>query len=300
MVLSRFTFAVLVYTDPNCFDSILPMRQLICLLFLVLGAGPLAAQESRSSHCIAIADAAPGINFIHRASWSAPLPRFSVRIHYISHSSFLIRTHSGLNVVTDYTGYIGSSAMIPDVVTMNHAHESHWTPYPDPGIPHVLRGWGEEFGKGIDHHLVLGDLLVRNVSTDIRSPYGGVETQGNSIFIFEVAGLCIGHLGHLHQYPSEQQFAALGRVDVLMAPVDGGLTLPLRDMVRLVERLRSSVVIPMHWFSRSSLESFLGRVSDEFAILRANGPAIELGLRDLPLRPTVIVLEPAGLADDAG
>ena len=91
---------VLVYTDPNCFDSIMFMRQLICLLFLVLGAGPLAAQEPRSSHCIAIADAAPGINFIHRASWSAPLARFSVRIHYISHSSFLIRTHSGLNVVT--------------------------------------------------------------------------------------------------------------------------------------------------------------------------------------------------------
>ena len=276
------------------------MRLLICLAVLVFGAGPLAAQASRSSHCIAIADALPGAHYIHRASWSAPIETYSVRIHYIAHSSFLIRTHGGLNVVTDFTGHVGSSAMIPDVVTMNHAHSTHWTPYPDPAIPHVLRGWGEEFGAGIEHFLVLDEMLIRNVSTDIRSAYGGVEPRGNSIFVFEVAGLCIGHLGHLHQYPSEQQFAALGRLDVLMAPVDGGLTLPTRDMVRLVDRLRSSVVLPMHWFSRTSLESFLSGVSDDFAIVRQNGPAIELGLRDLPPRPTVIVLEPQGLSDDPG
>lgn len=297
--LSVRSLRALAYPFSDEFDTIPFMRPLICLLFLVFGTGPLASQESRTSHCIAIADSVPGARFIHRASWSAPLARFAVRIHYISHSSFLIRTYDGLNVVTDYTGYVGLSAMIPDVVTMNHAHETHWTPYPDPAISHVLRGWGEEFGKGVDHHLVVGEMLIRNVSTDIRSPYGGVEPRGNSIFIFEVAGLCIGHLGHLHQFPSERQFAALGRLDVVMAPVDGGMTLPLPDMIRLVERLRSSVVIPMHWFSGISLESFLSGISDEFAIRRVNGSAIELGLRDLPPRPTVVVLEPAGLTDDA-
>jgi len=98
--------------------------------------------------------------------------------------------------VTDFTGFIGSANLIPDVVTMNHAHETHWTAFPDPAIPHVLRGWGE-YGVGADHHLDLGGLVVRNVPTDIRSG-GGVEANGNSIFVFEAEGLCIAHLGHLH------------------------------------------------------------------------------------------------------
>ena len=276
------------------------MRTLACLLLAVLAASPTAAQERRASHCIAIADAAPGIEFVHRASWSAPLPAHTVRIHYIEHSSFLIRSESGLNVVTDFTGHIGSTSMIPDVVTMNHAHSTHWTPHPDPAIPHVLRGWGEEFGTGIEHRLVVGDFLVRNVSTDIRSPFGGVEPLGNSIFVFEVAGLCIGHLGHLHHYPADRHFAALGRLDVVMAPVDGGLTLSLPEMIRLLKRLRSSLVFPMHWFSAGSLSAFLAGMSDDFAIRRQGGPAMDISLRNLPSRPTVVVLEPARLADGDG
>ena len=65
---------------------------------------------------------------------------------------------------------------------------------------------------------------MRNVSTDIRvaARRRHVEPSGNSIFVFEVAGLCIGHLGHLHHEPDAEQYAALGRLDVVMAPVDGG------------------------------------------------------------------------------
>ena len=71
-----------------------------------------------------------------------------------------------------------------------------------------------------------------------------MEEKGNSIFVFEMAGLCIGHLGHLHHEPDTAQYAALGRLDVVMVPVDGGYTLNLATMIRVVKRLRSSVVIP--------------------------------------------------------
>ncbi len=49
-------------------------------------------------------------------------------------------------------------------------------PSPDPAIPHVLRGWGD--GRTpTEHHLDLGEMLVRNVPTDIRSGFAsdGVE-----------------------------------------------------------------------------------------------------------------------------
>ena len=45
---------------------------------------------------------------------------------------------------------------------------------------------------------MVDDVYIRNVPTDIRSWGGELERDGNSIFIFEVADLCIGHLGHLH------------------------------------------------------------------------------------------------------
>ena len=272
------------------------MARLIIAVFLVCLAGTAPAQDRRPSHCIAIADAAPGIAYLHRASWRAPLPEYSVRLHYIAHASFLLQTAGGLSAVTDYTGFLGTTALVPDVVTMNHAHDTHWTATPDPAIPHVLKGWGN-YGEGIEHHLDLGEMLVRNVSTDIRSAFTGAESRGNSIFVFEVAGLCIGHLGHLHHVPTAAQFAALGRLDVVMAPVDGGLTLPLPEMVRVIERLRSSVVLPMHWFSGYSLNRFLEDISDSFAVERPGTSSITLSLRDLPARPTVVVLEPRFLID---
>lgn len=262
---------------------------------LALGFALLAAtaqgQDRIPSHCIAVAQSAPGLEYLHQASFRDPLPADTVRINYIDHASFMIQTTGGLNAVTDFTGFIGNVDLIPDVVTMNHAHSTHWTANPDPAIPHVLRGWGEAFGEGVEHYLDLGEMLVRNVPTDIRS-FRGVEERGNSIFIFEVAGLCIGHLGHLHQEPSPEQYAAIGRLDVVMAPVDGGLTLDLPAMMRVVGRLRSSVVIPMHWFGEGTLRAFVDGMSTQFAVVDAGDSSMELSLATLPRQPTIVVLRP--------
>lgn len=269
----------------------------ICLTCLpVLSAPPAEAQGRRLSHCIAIADAAPGIEYLHKAAWTDPAPPDTVRISYVGHSMFLIRTEDDLSIVTDYNGYLGPTAFLPDVVTMNRAHSSHWTEAVA-GIPHVLRGWSEDkFGVPADHHLELGEVLIRNVSTDIRS-FGAVEEHGNSIFVFEAAGLCIAHLGHLHQEPNDRQYAALGRVDVLMVPVDGSYTMDQATMTRVATRLRSSLVLPMHWFTPSRMDAFLAGMSDHFLILRAEDSEITVSLDSLPPQPTVLVLDSAPLAD---
>lgn len=271
------------------------MKRFAFLLAVLLMPLAVSAQTTRTpSHCIALAHDIDGATYLHNASYSARVADETVRIHYIAHASFLIRTAGGLNMVTDFTGFTGSAPMIPDVVTMNHAHETHWTAFPDPAIPHVLPGWGP-FGEGVDHRLDLGEVLVRNVSTDIRSQFSGIETNGNSIFIFEVAGLCIGHLGHLHHEPNAEQYAAIGRLDVVMAPVDGGMTLDLVTMMRIIERLRSSIVIPMHWFGDYTLDTFLDGMRDTFQVVELDGPALDVSLDRLPGRPTIMVLRPAWL-----
>jgi L-ascorbate metabolism protein UlaG (beta-lactamase superfamily) len=124
---------------------------------------------------------------------------------------------------------------LPDIVTMNHAHSTHYTDNPDPAIKHVLRGWGPSPDQPARHDLQAGDVRVRNVPTNIRNYMsGGTERHGNSIFIFEIANLCIAHLGHLHHTLTQQQLNEIGRIDVVMVPVDGGVTLDLDGMAEVL------------------------------------------------------------------
>jgi len=262
------------------------------LATLALIATPALGQERIASHCIAVATAEPAVVPVALQDGLEP---DSVLIRYLDHASFAIVTADGTVAVTDYTGYLGTQDLVPDVVTMNNAHSSHWTAAPDDRIPNVLEGWPTG-GAPAEHRLDMGAMLVRNVTTDTRGPFGeGAMKDGNSIFIFEAAGLCIGHLGHLHQIPSDAQYAAIGRLDVVMVPVDGGYTMRLQDMAGVVRHLRSSVVIPMHWFSDQSLQAFLNEMSTEFTVVETGGAQIALSLDDLPSTPTIMVLEPAWL-----
>ncbi|MEM9844935.1 MAG: MBL fold metallo-hydrolase [Pseudomonadota bacterium] len=285
------------------FDTVLCRLCLLVFAGFGLLVSPASAQGTDSparkpSHCLAVAQSAPGITYLHKASFRDPVPQGRVRMQYVAHATFLIQTEGGTSAATDFSGFLGSADFLPDVVTMNKAHETHWTAFPDPAIPHVLPGWGPVDGEGIAHYLDLGDMVVRNVSTDLVSPYIGVrEARGNSIFVFEAAGLCIGHLGHLHHTPTDEQFAALGRVDVVMAPVDGGFTMPLDQMIDILKRLRSSIVIPMHWFTDGGLRLFLTGMEDQFAVIETGLSSLTVSLETLPAQPTVMVLRPEFLRD---
>ena len=82
-----------------------------------------------------------------------------------------------------------------------------------------------------------------------------------------------------------------------MAPVDGGLTVDLPTMIRVLQRLRSSVVIPMHWFGPASLEVFIAGMEADFDIDRRDENFLEVSLNSLPGRPTVVVLRPSYLTE---
>lgn len=254
-------------------------------------AAPAPEPSRIPSHCIALAQGPTAR--LHRAAFGDPLAQDSIRLHYIGHASFALETAGGLTAVTDYTGFTGTRDFIPDVVTMNNAHSTHYTRNPDPRIPHVLPGW-EQDGQPREHELELGEMLVRNVPTDVRG-MGGIRPHGNSIFVFEVAGLCIGHLGHLHHEPGPEDYAMLGRLDVVMVPVDGGYTMDVAVMADVIRRLRSSVIIPMHWFSYAGLERFITEMGPDFAVQRAGGPAADLSLAGLPSQPTILVLDPQAI-----
>src|SRR3546814_3154722 len=87
-------------------------------------------------------------------------------------------------------------------------------------------------------------MRVWNIPTNVRQWGDHVRMAGNSIFVFEVAGLCIAHLGHLHHRLTDQHLAVLGVIDVLLVPVDGSYTLAQDMMMEVIRQIRPAVVIP--------------------------------------------------------
>jgi L-ascorbate metabolism protein UlaG (beta-lactamase superfamily) len=200
------------------------------------------------------------------------LSRDTVELTYLGHSSFLIRTPQNVTAITDYNG-VNRAPFAPDIVTMNHAHSSHYTDFIEPGVKHVLRGWATPETGYPRHNLMLRDLRVRNVATDIRDWQGGTEYAGNSIFIFEVGDLCLAHFGHLHHDLDADRLGRMGQIDVAMVPVDGSMTLPHEDMANAVGRVAPKMVVPMHAFGAYSLRRFTGLMQDRgYAVRRVDGP----------------------------
>jgi len=218
----------------------------------------------------------------------AALERDQVRISYVGHSTFLIESPQLVRIATDYSDWV-KPPVLPDIATMNHAHSSHYTLSPDPGIKYVLHGWRED-QKPARIDLQYKDVRVWNVPTNIRTFDGGTERHGNSIFIFEVANLCIAHLGHLHHTLTQQQLNEIGRVDIVLVPVDGSYTLDLDGMVEVLHALKAPLMIPMHFFSAYTLDRFLQRVRQDWDVELALIPSMVVSKTDLPPKPKVLVL----------
>jgi len=212
-----------------------------------------------------------------------------VRITYIGHSTFLIESPQLVRIATDYNDYV-RPPVVPDIVTMNHAHTTHFTDHPDPAIKYVLRGWGSTPDQPARHDITVKDVRVRNVPTNIRDWRGGTERHGNSIFIYETANMCIAHLGHLHHTLNQQQLNEIGRVDVLFVPVDGNLTLDLDGMMEVLEALKVPLMIPMHYFSSYSLNRFLDRARQMWTVEMSEIPSLVISKTSLPTAPKVMVL----------
>src|SRR3954468_21147936 len=262
----------------------------VALLFSLFA--PAVAQENqRGSECLAMANAAPrAIPVSDRRTGAKP---DEVAITYAGHSTYYIDTPGGLRIATDYNGAY-ATGRLPDVVTMNRAHGTHYTLFPDPRIATVLHGWGDN-GEPARIALRVGDVFIRNVTTDIRGYFGEDSSgdmirDGNSIFIFEVAGLCIGHLGHLHHKLDDSHFAAIGRLDILMVPIDGAYTMSLVVVSEITRRLRASVVPALHAFA-TPLEDFMRRIGRDFAVELRGERSLTISRETLPGSPTVIILE---------
>ena len=251
-------------------------------------AAPPAAKPEMMQSCPGlIAGHPPAV--VPAAYRVAALQADRVRLTYIGHSTFQIESPQRVRIATDYNDYV-RPPLVPDIVTMNHAHTSHYADHPDPGIKYVLRGWADD-EKPARIDVTYKDVRVRNVPTNIRNWDGGTERHGNSIFIFEIANLCIAHLGHLHHTLNQQQLNELGRIDVLFVPVDGNMTLDMDGMMEVLKAIKAPLMVPMHYFSVYTLHRFLDRVREEkWEVEMSAVPSFLVSKSTLPAKPKVLVL----------
>jgi L-ascorbate metabolism protein UlaG (beta-lactamase superfamily) len=211
----------------------------------------------------------------------------AVAITFLGHASFLIESPGGVRIVTDYNGMIGAP-VTPDIVTMNNAHPTHYSESIEPGVKFVLRGWDPAGGVAA-HRLEYRDVRVHNVPTNLRES-GATRYNGNSIFVFDAAGLCIAHLGHLHHTLTPTHLAELGAIDIVMVPVDGALTLNQEDMIAVLQQIKPKIAIPMHVFTAARLDRFLARAAEHYRVRHMPKPRVVVSRADLPAEPEILVL----------
>lgn len=211
----------------------------------------------------------------------------AVSITFLGHASFLIESPAGVRIVTDYNDAI-RAPVTPDIVTMNNAHPTHYSDAVEPGVKYILRGWDPDGGIA-SHRLEYHDVRIHNVPTNVRE-FGGTRYNGNSIFVFDIADLCIAHLGHLHHTLAQTHLAELGEIDIVMAPIDGVWTLNQDDMIEVLQQIKPKIVIPMHIFTRATLDKFLTRIVGLYRVENAASRTVVLSRSELPETAEILVL----------
>ena len=163
-----------------------------------------------------------------------------MQITWYGHSCFLLTSESGYSILTDpcdpETGYELNN-LVCNTVTISHEHHDHNCLYIVAGSPAIIRTAGE--------HLA-GDIKVTGFS-NYHDDVKGAKRGENIVFLYQIDGLKVLHLGDLGHMLPDETIEKIGDVDVLLAPVGGVFTLNAKAATELSDRLNAKVLIPMHY-----------------------------------------------------
>lgn len=214
-----------------------------------------------------------------------------MKIKWLGHASFLIKSEDGLKIITDpYTVGGGISyANIQesaDIVMVSHGHGDHSNVAAVKGKPEILKTPGKKSARGVDFQGI----------PSYHDEAGGKQRGENIIFCFTLDGMKVCHLGDLGQQLDSSQIAGIGKVDILMIPVGGYFTIDAKGAGIICEKLNPRAVIPMHY--RTSKCDFPIAGVDDFIMGRKNvrqpdTAEVEFKGDQLPGETEIIVLKHA-------
>ncbi len=125
-----------------------------------------------------------------------------------------------------------------NIVTVSHQHLDHNNHQSLSGEPLMVDGPGEYESKGVNIKGVLS----------YHDNQEGKERGTNTIYVIEIEGMKICHLGDFGQNKlTDEQLEKIDEVDVLMIPVGGTYTLDGEKAVDIINQIEPRIVIPMHY-----------------------------------------------------
>jgi len=126
-----------------------------------------------------------------------------------------------------------------DLLLVTHEHLDHNGVEAVAGDPATLRA------AAGTHESPIGDVV--GISSE-HDQSAGTERGPNTIFVFELDGVRVAHLGDFGQAALRpDQREAIGDVDLVLIPVGGGFTIGAQQAARIVEELSPRWVVPMHY-----------------------------------------------------
>jgi len=210
-----------------------------------------------------------------------------VKIQWFGHSYFLITSSQGTQIATDPFGHIGYPIpeIYPHVITVGREHPNHNSVQYVGGHPPILRGLiggGEDWNR-VDTHI--REVHIFNVPIYQRG-FGG-QYKG-SAFVFEVNDLCIAHLGDLGSEMNEDQLAALGKVDVVLIPIGGQVTMDPITAKQVMAQIKPRIAIPMHF--RDSERLLAEFLRGNWRSIRSESDTLVVNKKTLPPKTEVVSL----------
>jgi L-ascorbate metabolism protein UlaG (beta-lactamase superfamily) len=162
-----------------------------------------------------------------------------VDITWLGLSCFRIRGSQAIIITDPFPPGLGYTLgkQTADIVTVSHQHPSHSYDQGISGEHRLLKGPGEYEISGV---LILG----------IAAYHDAVKGQSrgkNTIYLMEIDGVAVCHLGDIGHVLSDEQVEEMGNVDILMLPVGGVSTINAAMAAEIIRKLEPKVVLPMHY-----------------------------------------------------
>lgn len=135
------------------------------------------------------------------------------------------------------TGYTFGAKPTADIVTVSHDHPGH------ANIGAVKEGYALINGPG---EYEIHDVFIYGFRS-YHDGARGAEHGYNTIFVIEVEGMRIAHLGDLGHDLTPDITQALENIDVLLIPAGGGNVISSEIASKIIGHIEPNVVIPMQF-----------------------------------------------------
>ncbi len=161
-----------------------------------------------------------------------------VKIQWLGHSCFRME-YRGSSLVTDPYADGSVPGLAPlrvsaDAVFCSHGHGDH-------NAAECVRLSGRPLAEDVS-------VEEYDIPHDHR---GGAKRGMNKIRQFTFGSLRVVHMGDTGRMPEEPILAALRGCDALLLPVGGYYTVDAEEALRIAEKIRPRVIVPMHYRGES-------------------------------------------------